>query len=154
MSNPSETGRFWSCPECNRHVPSRNSACMCGFDKTKIPVQMREVSSRRADPPRERSFLRGLLPVTVIAVLVAYIGYDKLGWGTAAPAVTDQEDAPDIDSLRDHLDVPGTTLTITNGQRPYQEPPVGWQQQERLRHLRFGPRHGHLRDGWGRVRQP
>jgi len=64
MSAPSETGRFWLCPECKRHVSVRSNRCICGFDRTTVPVEMREVSSSRNLPPATRSewSLRGRVP--------------------------------------------------------------------------------------------
>ena len=50
------TGSFWLCPSCNRHVPSRTSACHCGFDrvaeKAVVPVVARQPGAApRPDPP-------------------------------------------------------------------------------------------------------
>ena len=47
-------GRFWICPECRRHVSTRMDVCHCGFDRTKVPVQMREVSSTHVETEPER----------------------------------------------------------------------------------------------------
>lgn len=86
MSSPSETGRFWICPECRRHVPARKDACLCGFDRTSVPVRMREVSTTPTPQRREgRSVLSTAWPFVVIAGLVAYIAYGRLSGGTPAP---------------------------------------------------------------------
>lgn len=41
------TGRFWLCPVCRKHVPSRADKCQCGFDRTTVKVAMREVGASR-----------------------------------------------------------------------------------------------------------
>src|SRR5687767_13847512 len=38
------SGRFWLCPVCRKHVPSRNDKCQCGFDRTTVNVPMREAA--------------------------------------------------------------------------------------------------------------
>jgi len=76
----SDTGRFWVCPECRKHVPSRQDACRCGFDRTKVPIQIRDVPAR--EEPRaaaERSFFGGAWSLLVIGALVGWIAYDRLG---------------------------------------------------------------------------
>ena len=87
MSAPSDTGRFWICPECKRHVPDRKDACLCGFDRTTVPVKMREVSAREPTAPQQSpSFLRVAWPVVLIAGLVGYIAYDRLSRSSANPS--------------------------------------------------------------------
>ena len=36
--------RFWICPKCRRHVPSRTAACWCGFDRSRSAYHVTEVS--------------------------------------------------------------------------------------------------------------
>ena len=40
MTNPSQTGSFWICPSCRKHVPTRLQQCRCGAraDATNNPV--------------------------------------------------------------------------------------------------------------------
>jgi hypothetical protein len=38
------SGRFWLCPVCRKHVPSRNDKCQCGFDRSTVNVAMREAA--------------------------------------------------------------------------------------------------------------
>lgn len=79
MSVPSNTGRFWLCPECQRHVPVRKDACMCGFDRTTVSVPVREaVVHVPQSQPRERSAFATLWPIAVIAVLLGRVAYDEL----------------------------------------------------------------------------
>jgi hypothetical protein len=79
MSVPSYIGRFWLCPECQRHVPVRKDACMCGFDRTTVSVPVREaVVHVPQSQPQERSAFATLWPFAVIAVLLGRIAYDDL----------------------------------------------------------------------------
>jgi hypothetical protein len=74
MSNPAATGRFWICPQCHKHVPMRIDACACGFDRTTVPVKMREaqVGHREAEVPSSgggfKSFALGALCMGLLAV--------------------------------------------------------------------------------------
>lgn len=86
MPTSNESGRFWVCPECRRHVPARKDACLCGFDRTTVPVRMREVSASHAPAVREqRSFVGVAWPFIVIAGLIGYIAYGRLTSGASAP---------------------------------------------------------------------
>ena len=80
MIGPSETGRFWLCLECRRHVTVRSDKCICGFDRTTVPVRMREVSASEGSAVENRRSLTSVAwPFVVIAALVGVIAYDKLG---------------------------------------------------------------------------
>ena len=129
MTGPAQTGRFWLCPECSRHVPARSNACTCGFDKTTLPVRMRgvDIPGRPSPPTRERSFLRTVLPLAVIAVLVAFIGYDKLGWGTA-PSEEASEETPPTATPAPIQAVPMSTVTINDEWASRTAPPSAVQQ--------------------------
>lgn len=99
MATPSETGRFWICPECKRHVPTRKDACHCGFDRTQVPVRMREVSAQATSSAQpERSFIAGAWPFIAIALLVGYIAYDRSSRSEppkpAPPSAPPAEDRP------------------------------------------------------------
>jgi hypothetical protein len=79
ISVPFNTVRFWLCPECKRHVPVRKDACICGFDRTTVPVQIHEVPMHAPQSqPQERSAFATLWPFAVIAVLVGWIAHDRL----------------------------------------------------------------------------
>ena len=41
------SGRFWLCPVCRRHAPSRTDQCQCGFDRTTVNIA---VPNRMATP--------------------------------------------------------------------------------------------------------
>jgi hypothetical protein len=79
MSVPSYIGRFWLCPECQRHVPVRKDACMCGLNRTTAldPVGEALVPVPRSQP-REGSAFATLWPFAVIAALLGGIAYDGL----------------------------------------------------------------------------
>ena len=80
MSVSSYTGRFWLCPECQRHVPVRKDACMCGFDRTTASVPVREaVVHVPQSQPQARSAFATLWPFAVIAVLLGRIANGELG---------------------------------------------------------------------------
>jgi len=85
MSVPSYIGRFWLCPECQRHVPVRKDACICGFDRTTVPVQFREVPMHAPQSqPQERSAFATLWPLAVIAVLLGRVAYYEVRTKPAA----------------------------------------------------------------------
>jgi hypothetical protein len=79
MTDPRETGRFWLCPECRKHVPTRLDVCSCGFDRTKVPVQMREVSARppSLEPPASRGSF-SWTPWLLVFVLLGWIAYTQV----------------------------------------------------------------------------
>jgi hypothetical protein len=74
-----DTGRFWLCPQCQRHVSTRADVCQCGFDRSEVPIQMRQVSTRDiASVPEERSGSRFSLAWILLAGVIALVVYEKL----------------------------------------------------------------------------
>lgn len=89
MTNPRQTGSFWLCPQCRKHVPTRTDTCSCGFDRRSVPVEMKEVS---AAPPRGAEIDtptrgRGWLVAVVLALALAGASYLSLrAWHTPTGA--------------------------------------------------------------------
>jgi hypothetical protein len=88
---PQTTGRFWLCPECRRHVPIRLDVCQCGFDRTKVPVDMREVSARVAPDTPRRTMSSAPIAWVIVVALVGWIGYQRF----AKPTVSDAPQGAD-----------------------------------------------------------
>jgi len=76
MTDSSATGRFWLCPQCQRHVPIRTDVCQCGLDRTKLPVRVREVGGLRPAPekPRGSGGLVAALAVVLACGALLYLG--------------------------------------------------------------------------------
>ncbi len=51
MQPGSETGSFWLCPSCKKHVPSRQDSCRCGFKRSASQEPVEELSTHRAPEP-------------------------------------------------------------------------------------------------------
>ncbi len=77
MTNPRQTGSFWLCPQCRKHVPSRLSVCKCGFDREATRWRVQEVQSHLVEPPvgEERSLPGRMLPAIGIALVLGASGY-------------------------------------------------------------------------------
>lgn len=71
MPESAITGSFWRCPSCEKHVPSRQDACKCGFERSQAPRLAQEVRVGRAASvpavPPERPRL-GVILVTLATV--------------------------------------------------------------------------------------
>lgn len=79
MTSPSQTGSFWLCPECRKHVPGRVNVCKCGFDRERTGWRAEEVRIGRAaadpKPQRQRITASGIALAAGFAVLVGVSGY-------------------------------------------------------------------------------
>jgi hypothetical protein len=101
----SETGRYWLCPQCRKHVPSRQDVCSCGFDRGRVGLKMREVTvgaTRAPEEPRSKlGLVLGILAVPACGALL-YLGIAR--WN--APAI--QAEAPGTRRLRTSAPEPPT----------------------------------------------
>jgi hypothetical protein len=154
MSVPSYIGRYWLCPECQRHVPVRKDACMCGLDRTTVLVPVREALVHvPQSQPQESSAFATLWPFAVIAVFFGWIAYDGLrreptsalegasprvaASGVATPilgsveAVEAPDDATDTTSIPRTVEVVAATddWTDTFSEQPSSLPPATPQPQ-------------------------
>jgi Zn-dependent protease with chaperone function/type II secretory pathway pseudopilin PulG len=56
------SGRFWICPKCNRHVPTRLDACRCGG--TKADLAPSEAAAAAALPPPDATLPGVFIPTS------------------------------------------------------------------------------------------
>ena len=105
MSQSTSTGSFWRCPSCQKHVPSRQDTCRCGFQRSQAPKLAHEVrvgASAQASNKSERSApsLGGIAGATVMVLLLIGTGY----WGYRsfnAPPPPAPEDSELARKIRD-----------------------------------------------------
>ena len=119
MTGPSETGRFWLCPECRKHVPNRVNKCVCGFDRKSVPVDMREIDVRRQHEPvpQEGSSPKWMLGA-VIASFVAVVLWVGLR-GANQPIPVDPGAAKLGQRLAQRMGAsPAPTEPVQEGQAP------------------------------------
>lgn len=70
MSASSQTGRFWTCPRCKKHVPSRSETCICDFDRRSGTEYVADDVSVSPPSEGERSSRRGVLVFGAVALVV------------------------------------------------------------------------------------
>ena len=81
---PDATGRFWLCPQCRKHVPTRSNTCHCGFERTTDPVRMREVSSQPAATEQEPSnSLAKAVSLLAVTGCLALLYFSVVNWRQA-----------------------------------------------------------------------
>lgn len=86
--DPSQTGRFWICPQCHRHASVRLTTCRCGYKRTAAEVvspgaqagSPRPPARPAAVPARSTSASRGVLVRRVLVGLLVVGALAGLGW--------------------------------------------------------------------------
>ena len=86
MSGPAAA--TWSCPACERHVPSREDVCHCGYDRRRTPVRRQEPAGQESAGAGLGRLLTALAAVVVGAVVFVAINTMKGGRpGSPQPGV-------------------------------------------------------------------
>ncbi len=73
---PQETGRYWRCPKCGRHVPSRLEVCRCGGSRAEAVAEPEAVA---AAPPSSAGGTSGDLvypnepPLFAISLVISVV---------------------------------------------------------------------------------
>lgn len=91
MPSPTTTGSFWRCPSCTKHVPSRQDACRCGFDRTKsaaITSEVQVVPTPEVEGDRSRGVgqLAGRTAIAVVLLACCYWAYRAWSSPPTSPA--------------------------------------------------------------------
>lgn len=130
----SQTGSFWICPKCRKHVPTRSQVCQCGFDRHASTEPVSNVSLRGTEPLRESSdSRRGWFPWAAVAALALVAGvYVAMRTPGSSPAPADTELARRLRRLREpppppqvvYVPVP-VAPTASPGGNPLPEPVNG-----------------------------
>ncbi len=79
-NNPAQTGSFWLCPECRKHVPSRASTCSCGFDRERTGWKASQVRIGQGSEHKRSGQASPTRIVGVALVTVALGGASVAAW--------------------------------------------------------------------------
>lgn len=137
MSQGTSTGSFWRCPSCEKHVPSRQETCRCGFERGRAPKLARQVrvgsaaaqvSKAERSGPRLGAVVRAL---SVILLLGGASYWAYLSWKAPAPAPEDSELARKIREGREArarrpaevVVIPAPTVLVSPSSAPDLTPP-------------------------------
>jgi hypothetical protein len=74
MIATADTGSFWTCPKCRKHVPSRSLACRCGYDRQGTTDAIGEVSVRKGDAPDSPARSHGWVVWALVAAAALTVG--------------------------------------------------------------------------------
>ena len=126
MAGTTQTGAFWICPDCRKHVPARVADCRCGFKRgSKAEPEATVRLHHRPDAADERekpNYLRTATIVTGTAGLAALILYMSAGaWWRGSPKDTalarlirERREAPQQPSVV-YVPIPGPLATSQPG---------------------------------------
>ena len=120
------TGSFWRCPQCSKHVPTRVSACRCGFDRTSQADTVVDVRTSLPAPDVENgdggvrwSIVATVGVITAVLAASTYIAFET----SLAPAARDSALAQRLRASRErpvvnHVIVLPPTLQNGLGEAP------------------------------------
>jgi hypothetical protein len=102
MTAAADTGSFWTCPTCRKHVPSRSPACRCGYTRQGTTATIADVTVRKVDAPDDPAQSRSWVVWAFVAVVALAVG----GYVAAKSPTPNPADSELAQKLRHRREAP------------------------------------------------